>query len=46
MSVKGAEDLLGAGDMLIRIPGEPMTRAHGVFLKAELIAQMVASVPR
>ncbi|MFN4037510.1 DNA translocase FtsK [Comamonas aquatica] len=31
----GAENLLGQGDMLIKLPGELLRRAHGVFLKPE-----------
>lgn len=36
---KGAESLLGQGDMLVRVPGEGMRRAHGVFVKVEDIVQ-------
>jgi S-DNA-T family DNA segregation ATPase FtsK/SpoIIIE len=39
---KGAENLLGSGDMLIRMPGEPPKRAHGVFVKLEHVVQAVA----
>ena len=31
----GAENLLGQGDMLLKLPGELVRRAHGVFLKPE-----------
>lgn len=41
---KGAEDLLGAGDMLIRLPGENLIRTHGVFVKLENVAQIVGSL--
>lgn len=43
---KGAENLLGAGDMLIRLPGESLRRAHGVFIRLENVTQIagVASV--
>jgi S-DNA-T family DNA segregation ATPase FtsK/SpoIIIE len=37
----GAENLLGQGDMLLKLPGEPPRRAHGVFLKPE---QVVAAI--
>jgi S-DNA-T family DNA segregation ATPase FtsK/SpoIIIE len=37
----GAENLLGQGDMLLKLPGEPLRRAHGVFLKPE---QVVAAL--
>lgn len=40
----GAEDLLGAGDMLIRMPGESPKRAHGVFVKLENTIQIVSGV--
>ncbi|WP_042265559.1 FtsK/SpoIIIE domain-containing protein [Paraburkholderia heleia] len=43
---KGAENLLGSGDMLIRMPGEGPRRAHGVFVKLENIAQLVAAGAR
>jgi len=43
---KGAENLLGMGDMLIRLPGEALVRAHGVFVRPENVAQIVASVIR
>lgn len=41
---KGAEDLLGSGDMLIRLSGESPKRAHGVFVKIEHIVDIVRSV--
>lgn len=37
----GAENLLGMGDMLLKLPGEPLRRAHGVFLKPEQVAEAV-----
>ncbi len=37
----GAENLLGQGDMLLKLPGELLRRAHGVFLKPE---QAVAAI--
>lgn len=43
---KGAENLLGAGDMLIRLPGESPLRAHGVFVRLENVLQLVASVSK
>ena len=39
----GAENLLGQGDMLLKLSGEPLRRAHGVFLKPE---QVVAAIGR
>lgn len=41
---KGAENLLGGGDMLLRIPGEKLVRAHGVLVTAEAINQVVRGV--
>lgn len=41
---KGAEDLLGSGDMLIRLSGESPKRAHGVFVKVEHIVDIVRSI--
>lgn len=41
---KGAENLLGQGDMLLRLPGEAPRRAHGVFVKQENVAQVLASL--
>jgi S-DNA-T family DNA segregation ATPase FtsK/SpoIIIE len=38
----GAENLLGAGDMLLKLPGEPLRRAHGVFLKPEQVVAATA----
>lgn len=43
---KGAEDLLGSGDMLIRLPGEALVRAHGVFVRLENVVQLIASATR
>jgi len=40
----GAENLLGAGDMLIRMPGESPKRAHGVFVKLEDVIQIAKSL--
>ncbi|MEN9544382.1 MAG: hypothetical protein RLZZ598_1215 [Pseudomonadota bacterium] len=39
---KGAENLLGQGDMLVRLPGEAPRRAHGVFVKLENVVQLLA----
>jgi S-DNA-T family DNA segregation ATPase FtsK/SpoIIIE len=33
----GAENLLGHGDMFLKLPGELMRRAHGVLLKPEQV---------
>ncbi|MYM87697.1 DUF1832 domain-containing protein [Rugamonas sp. FT82W] len=41
---KGAENLLGAGDMLIRLPGESLVRAHSVYVRTENITQLVKQV--
>lgn len=41
---KGAENLLGAGDMLIRLPGESLWRAHGVLIRLENVMQIVGAV--
>lgn len=43
---KGAENLLGAGDMLIRMPGEAPRRAHGVFVTMENVVQAVAATKK
>ncbi len=37
----GAENLLGQGDMLLKLPGEPQRRVHGVFLTSD---QVVAAI--
>ncbi len=38
----GAENLLGSGDMLIKLPGELIMRAHGVFLKPEQVVSVLS----
>jgi len=43
---KGAENLLGQGDMLLRLPGEAPRRAHGVFVKLENVSQIIATLPK
>lgn len=40
----GAENLLGAGDMLVRLPGEAPKRAHGVFVRLETVIQIVGGL--
>lgn len=40
----GADTLLGSGDMLLRLPGEPAKRAHGVFVRMENILNIAGSV--
>lgn len=40
----GAENLLGTGDMLLKLPGEQPTRAHGVLITKDTINQVVASL--
>ena len=42
----GADNLLGSGDMLLRLPGEPAKRAHGVFVQAENILSIVSGVSK
>ena len=42
----GAENLLGAGDMLIRLPGELPKRAHGVFVRLDSVIQIAAAADR
>ena len=41
----GAENLLGQGDMLVKLPGEPLRRAHGVFLKPEQVVDATRQRP-
>jgi len=43
---RGAEDLLGIGDMLIRMPGGSPQRAHGVFVRQQDISQTVSALSR
>jgi S-DNA-T family DNA segregation ATPase FtsK/SpoIIIE len=40
----GAENLLGAGDMLLKLPGEQPVRAHGVFITKDTVNQVIASL--
>jgi S-DNA-T family DNA segregation ATPase FtsK/SpoIIIE len=40
----GAENLLGAGDMLLKMPGEQPQRAHGVFITKDHINQIVGNL--
>lgn len=42
----GAENLLGAGDMLLRMAGENAKRAHGVFVKLEHVVQIVSGLTK
>ncbi|MDN5751884.1 MAG: hypothetical protein L0H15_01200 [Nitrosospira sp.] len=42
----GAEKLLGKGDMLVRLLGQPTVRVHGVMLGSDDIARGVASALR
>jgi len=39
----GAEDLLGAGDMLVKPNGQAMSRVHGVFLNRDFLKSLVRS---
>ncbi len=43
---KGAENLLGQGDMLLRLPGEAPRRAHGVFVKLDNVVQLLGSLTK
>lgn len=38
----GAEDLLGRGDMLVKLAGSPLVRAHGYFLTPADVENIVA----
>lgn len=40
----GAEDLLGAGDMLIRMPGESPKRVHGVYVRLDNVIEIVRGI--
>ncbi len=40
----GAENLLGQGDMLLKLPGESLRRAHGVFLKSEQVIAAIGKI--
>ena len=40
----GAENLLGAGDMLFKLPGEQPTRAHGVFITKDTVNQVISNL--
>lgn len=40
----GADTLLGSGDMLLRLPGEPAMRAHGVYVQLENVVNIVSGV--
>lgn len=42
----GAEKLLGKGDMLVKLIGQPAIRVHGVFIGPDDIAQGVAAAGR
>jgi S-DNA-T family DNA segregation ATPase FtsK/SpoIIIE len=42
----GAENLLGSGDMLVRMAGDAARRAHGVFVKLENVTQLVSSLTK
>ena len=42
----GAENLLGTGDMLIRLPGEIVKRALGVYVRPGNIAQIVGALSK
>ena len=41
---RGAENLLGSGDMLLKVSGETIKRAHGVFVSKENISQILSRV--
>lgn len=40
----GAENLLGSGDMLLRLPGEAPRRAHGVFVRLDSVVQLTSAL--
>ncbi len=40
----GAENLLGAGDMLLKMPGEQPQRAHGVFINKDHVNSFISSM--
>jgi DNA segregation ATPase FtsK/SpoIIIE, S-DNA-T family len=40
----GAENLLGSGDMLVRLPGEAPKRGHGVFVRLDSVIQLVGGL--
>lgn len=40
----GAENLLGSGDMLMRLSGDSPKRAHGVFVRLEDVIQIVSGL--
>jgi DNA segregation ATPase FtsK/SpoIIIE, S-DNA-T family len=40
----GAENLLGSGDMLMRLSGESPKRAHGVFVRLESVIQILSGL--
>jgi S-DNA-T family DNA segregation ATPase FtsK/SpoIIIE len=40
----GAENLLGYGDMLVKLPGQQAARAHGVFIKKDNIMEVVSGL--
>jgi S-DNA-T family DNA segregation ATPase FtsK/SpoIIIE len=42
----GADALLGSGDMLLRMPGAPALRAHGVYVRLEDVVNMVRAVSK
>lgn len=42
----GAENLLGSGDMLVRMAGDAAKRAHGVFVKLENVVQLVGAASK
>ncbi|CAB3752436.1 FtsK/SpoIIIE domain-containing protein [Paraburkholderia humisilvae] len=43
---KGAESLLGQGDMLIKLQGESPRRAHGVLVETDNVVQFVSHLSR
>lgn len=40
----GAENLLGQGDMLLKLPGEPLRRVHGVLLKLDQVVTEIGKM--
>lgn len=43
---RGAENLLGSGDMLLKVSGETIKRAHGVYASKENISQILLKLQK
>lgn len=46
IDTSGAEKLLGKGDMLIMIPGKPITRVHGMYISAREVQEVACHLRR